>query len=246
MKRTILITIIILLIIAGIIWFFIPGSDDDPGKSVENQVEEPIKIDSVFKSVEIYKDTVHKNIFDLEVYFFDVSSLKNISPAYKGDPIYTGYVYVVDYKNKTIKGPYSTSSTFPDSKPNNPVETYFNTVMDGPHIFNNRTGHSSGTRRGLNLVLETGLGKGKGRYNLGFDKNGDTILMSVVNVHSGAYSSRGSRGCLTILPTDANQFFKQFGMEHKTTGDLEGGLYIFRNDDENVMKQILNQIKSEL
>lgn len=207
--------------------------------------------DTIKRTIEFYKDTVPKNAFDIEVYFFDVSALGNITPSYNGRPTYTGSVYIADYKNKTLKGPYSTSSTFPNSKKNNPSETIYNTVLNGSYIFNNRSGHKSGTRRGLNIVVKTGLSGWQGRYNLGFDMKGDTVLMKDVNVHGGFsdkgnYNSRGSEGCITILPKDTDQFFKQFDMEQSTTGNLEGGLYVFRTDDKTIMDQILTQIKSEL
>jgi len=197
------------------------------------------------------EEAIPKNVFDIEVYFFDVSALRNLTPQYDGNPTYTGAVYVADYSKGILNGPYITSSTFPNTKKSNMNETRYNTVLEGSYIFNNRSGHKGARRRGLNLVYQTGLTGWEGRYNLGFDKNGDTILMKDVNVHGGTsnkgnYNSRGSHGCLTIFPRDTIQFFKHFGMEHKTTGNLEGGLYVFRDDDENLINQILDQIKSEL
>jgi len=208
-------------------------------------------LNNITNIIEVYEDEIPKNVFDIEVYFFDVSALGNMEPQYDGRPTYTGAVYVANYRSGTLNGPYITSSTFPNSKKNNMKETKYNTVLEGSYIFNNRSGHKGAKRRGLNLVRQTGLSGWEGRFNLGFDKNGDTVLMKDVNVHGGTsdkgnYNSRGSHGCLTILPKDTLEFFKHFGMQHKTTGNLEGGLYVFREDDTSVVNQILDQIKSEL
>jgi len=238
-----------LIIILSSVLLIFSWNCSKQNQTTTSEVDNTQVPDTLRKQV-ILKDKIPSNVFDIEVYFFDVLALKNIVPSYRGRPTYTGEVYIANYNRKTLQGPFS-SSTFPNSKKINSVQTFYNTVLDGSYIFNNRSGHKGTKRRGLNLVLETELRGWEGRFNLGFDMNGDTILMEDVNIHGGMsdlgnFNSRGSHGCLTIIPKDTLQFFKEFNMEHRTTGNLDGGLYVFRSDDSSLKTQVLAQIKSEL
>jgi len=206
--------------------------------------------DTVFYKVEVPNTKIPNHVFDLEVYFFDVSALKSIIPKYQGKPTYTAEAYVVNYQEKSLKGPFS-ASTFPNSVEHDHTKTIYNTVLGGSYIFNNRSGHKGATQQGLNLVLETDLPAWTGRKNIGFNIDGDTILMGLTNVHAGAsnngnYNSRGSHGCITLFPNQSMSFFKEFGMESRTTGNLDGGLYVFRTNDNTVKDQILKYLNSEI
>ena len=73
------------------------------------------------------------------------------------DTSYTADVFVVNDDGTVedgIKG-----STYPNSKSNKDNTTSYNTVVessvsDGGISFNNKSGHSEGTQKGLNLVTE--------------------------------------------------------------------------------------------
>ena len=65
--------------------------------------------------------------------------------------------------------------------------------------------------------------------------------MTSVNVHSGysdnkGPSSRGSKGCITIHPDDAQQFFLHFNwnINNPNTGNSTGKIIIIRNT--NIIK----------
>ena len=81
-----------------------------------------------------------------------------------------------------------------------------NTVNEGTKDFNNKYGHDKGQKKGLNIVNSNGE-----RLTEGTTPNGDNVTMEYVNIHSGKsdngnYNSRGSHGCVTIHPDDADAF----------------------------------------
>ncbi len=215
--------------------------DDVP---VDDTVSDDIIPTDLIDETESVEEVVEAPIFDLEVYFFDMPEIEHF------DPTYTSLVYVANYSTNTLSGPFKGSS-FPNTYPADPSATPYNTVVDKEHIFNNRTGHKGTTRRGLNIVDRLGRGKWEGRYNDGWSPSGDLITMYTVNVHSGTsdngnHNSRGSHGCLTIYPPHVDEFFDSFGYANPqaTTGDAEGGLYLFRESKE-VTDMLINALKSE-
>lgn len=140
---------------------------------------------------------------------------------------YTARVTVV--QNDKIVGEYR-GSTYPNSVSNEDNSTPWNTIMEGSYMFNNASGHSSGKEKGLNIVDDNGV-----RENPGISSIGDAITMLYTNVHAGKsdrgnYNSRGSHGCITIHPEDAEAFFSHFSWTNKsqTTGTSVGRIFIIR------------------
>lgn len=183
-------------------------------------------------------------IFEVEVYFFDMPKIESY------DPTYTSVIYVANHMTNRLSGPYRGSS-FPNSDPSDPTKTIYNTIVDKEHIFNNRSGHKGATRKGLNIVDRIGRRKWEGRYNEGWDPSEKLLTMFNVNVHSGVsnkgnHNSRGSHGCLTVFPPHVEQFFTSIGYPNTaaTTGDVEGGLYLFRESEE-ITNMLISALKSE-
>ena len=155
---------------------------------------------------------------------------------------YTAVIYVE--QNRVINGPYSGSS-YPNSKSNTDNSTNFNTVNEGEHQYNNESGHSGGTQKGLNLVDANG-----NRNSQGTDPNGNSVTMTYVNVHEGSsdngnYNSRGSAGCITINPNDATSFFGNFNWSGSTgnTGSSTGSIIIVRGGNVESTKALLGFIQ---
>jgi RHS repeat-associated protein len=143
---------------------------------------------------------------------------------------YTAKVYVTD-DDDNVMGIYDGSS-YPNSVEakgdNSPAG---NTVNEGAHEYNNESGHDSGTEKGLNLVDSAGE-----RDNIpGTKPDGTAVDMTVVNVHEGYsnkgnHNSRGSTGCITIKPDDAQSFFSNFDWSgvNGTTGNTSGTVHVYR------------------
>lgn len=142
---------------------------------------------------------------------------------------YGGEMYYRDDATGTLNGPYR-ASTYPNSVSNTNNGTNANTANEGTHAYNNASGHRGGTVKGLNLVDANG-----NRRTPGTTPDGSTTTMSYVNVHEGAsnrgnYNSRGSLGCITVHPDDAQEFFDNFNWTNtaETTGDSQGEITIVR------------------
>ena len=155
---------------------------------------------------------------------------------------YTATIYVE--KNRVITGPYSGSS-YPNSVSNTDNSTNFNTVNEGEHQYNNESGHSGGTKKGLNLVDANG-----NRNSPGTDPNGNAATMTYVNVHEGSsdngnYNSRGSAGCITINPSDAASFFGNFDWSGSggNTGASTGSIIIERGGNVESTKSLIGFIQ---
>lgn len=108
----------------------------------------------------------------------------------------------------------------------------YNTLIESKHSYNNIYGHKGGTKIGLNID-DSNNGS---RSALGINPNGEEVTMFYVNVHSGCsdngnYSSRGSHGCITINPSEAEAFFQNFSFDGNT-GNAHGNIYIFRGVSE--------------
>jgi hypothetical protein len=207
------------------------------GNSCNNRADSKLETESL-------QGRLVEPIFELEVYFFDMPKIESY------DPTYTSVIYVANHKTNKLSGPFKGSS-FPNSDPSDPTKTIYNTIVDKEHIFNNRSGHKGATRKGLNIVDRIGRKKWEGRYNEGWDPSEKLLTMFNVNVHSGVsdkgnHNSRGSHGCLTIFPLHVEQFFNSIGYPNAatTTGDVEGGLYLFRESQEVTM-MLIDALKSE-
>ena len=140
---------------------------------------------------------------------------------------YTARVVVV--QNDKIVGEYR-GSTYPNSVSNEDNSTPWNTIMEGSYLFNNASGHNGGKEKGLNIIDNQGA-----RENPGTSSIGDAITMLYTNIHAGKsdkgnYNSRGSHGCITIHPADAEAFFSHFSWtnETQTKGNSIGRLFIIR------------------
>ena len=142
---------------------------------------------------------------------------------------YTADIYVV--QNGEINGPYKGSS-YPNSvEATGDNSTDHNTINEGSHEYNNATGHDGGTEKGLNIVDSEG-----NRANIpGTDPDGNAVDMELVNAHegfsnNGNYNSRGSEGCVTVKPGDANNFLNNFNWSgaNGVTGTSTGSMIIQR------------------
>ncbi len=140
---------------------------------------------------------------------------------------YTATVTVI--QNDKIVGKYR-GSTYPNSVSNEDNSTTWNTIADGSFLFNNAYGHNGGREKGLNIIDDNGA-----RENQGISPKGDAVTMRNTNVHEGKsdkgnYNSRGSHGCITIHPADAEAFFSHFSWtnEAQTKGTTVGRLFIIR------------------
>ncbi len=174
------------------------------------------------------------------VYFVDQAN----RPEDKGTPgtTYTATVYVV--QNGRLVGVYK-GSTYPNSVSNNDNSPRYNTVNAGAYPFNNESGHTpenKSTEKGLNLVDDAGV-----RTTPGTTPEGSTIDMSQVNVHDGTSDngnsdSRGSRGCLTVAPEQAQSFFSHFDWsgEGGVTGNSTGTAFVQRGGAPSLPVERLN------
>lgn len=165
-----------------------------------------------------------------EVYFFDQG--KAPADAGKEGTSYTAEIYVKNLETGKVSGPYR-GSTYPnsgDTVAGKKAPYTGNMVDEGTHSFNNESGHKSGTRKGLNLVNDEGERLVPGK-NV---QSGKDTEVKYANVHSGTsdkgnYNSRGSEGCLTIRPKDADAFFSNFDWTKRgVTGTSSGQLTIYR------------------
>ncbi len=155
---------------------------------------------------------------DTTVYFFDQAENPN------NKRIYTAEVYLdVD---GTVVGPFR-GSTYP----NDPKK--HKTMKEGEHKFNNKSGHSLGTQKGLNIVDDHG-----NRVVPAIGPDGNNAEMTEPNVHAGqpindwGAHNRGSAGCATICPADAPEFFENFDFSgrNNTTGKSQGKVIIRRGN----------------
>jgi RHS repeat-associated protein len=176
------------------------------------------------------------------VYFIDQNSRPN-DDGKEESQTYTAAVVVV--QNGVVLGIYS-GSTYPNSKSSTDNTTKHNTLAEGSHPFNNKSGHKSGTKKGLNIVDDNG-----NRDNTpGNSPDGSEIVMEYVNVHSGhsdnkGPKSRGSKGCPTIAPEDADDFNNHFDWSEGTTGNSNGEVNINREPasaQQSIPNSIMNQI----
>ena len=171
------------------------------------------------------------------VYVID-SSVRPNDNGNKGET-YTAIVFVEI--NGEISGPYRGSS-YPNSISNDNNGTTWNTLNEGAHPFNNKSGHGKGKQYGLNIVDENG-----NRIAQGTTANGESVEMTVVDIHAGFsdlgnYNSRGSQGCITIHPQDADEFFSHFKWDNnKRTGSSYGTIFVYRTNTE-MKRKILNYI----
>jgi len=185
---------------------------------------------------------------DTTIYVFDQGERPKDNGT-KGET-YTAEIYIDVDGN--IVGPYSGSS-YPNSKSNTDNSTEWNTVNEGKHKYNNKTGHtprSTGvTEKGLNIVNDKGEKKAPGTKPDGTPKEGD---MTGVNVHTGKsdngnYNSRGSQGCITINPSDWNNFTQNFDWSGSkgVTGKSSGTIVIHRgNSIGSVIDRTMIKIKT--
>ena len=176
------------------------------------------------------------------VYVFDQPQRPN-DRGIKGET-YTGEVYV-EIEGQIV-GPYRASS-YPNSKSNTDNTPSANTINEGITEFNNKFGHDKGQKKGLNIVNENGE-----RLTEGTTPNGEDVTMELVNVHSGYsdngnYNSRGSHGCVTIHPDDADAFFSNFIWDSgKNTGTSSGKIIIMREESQNkkqLYEIVLNKVR---
>ena len=199
---------------------------------------DPLTKDYPWNSTYAFSENIVINAIELEglekVYIFDQKENPNNKRKY------TAKIYV-ETSDGVIHGPYNGSS-----HPNNPNK--HNTLKSGQHSYNNESGHKGGTKKGLNIVNNKG-----NRSALGTSPDGKNKTMTYVNVHSGqpakennGKENRGSEGCPTIKPEEAEEFFKNFDFSNGNTGKAEGPLNIYRGTKENVDKavQIMEDIQN--
>ena len=115
----------------------------------------------------------------------------------------------------------------------------------------NASGHKGGTKKGLNIVDDSG-----NRNAPGEKPDGTSVTMKYVNVHTGAsdkgnYNSRGSAGCITICPTDVSTFFNHFDFSGTggKTGNASGTIRVSRGSkttDANALKATAKAKRAEV
>jgi len=164
------------------------------------------------------------------VYFVDVNTKPTTNASYSAD------AYVQN--GSTIKGPF-TSNTYPE-----PSEAAkgARTANEGTHAYNNKTGHTGvvmGRIKGLNLVDDAG-----NRNTPGTNQQGGAVTMTDVDVHSGfSPTCNGSNGCMTIYPSQAEDFFSNFDWSGPNlTGNSSGTVTITRVSKADQV-QIRNQVE---
>jgi hypothetical protein len=180
-----------------------------------------------------------------EVYFLDQFNRPQDNGT--AGKTYTATVYVLDNTAKKLNGPY-TGSTFPNSISNSDNKTNSNTVKMNTaettvYLFNNLAGHKGGTLKGLNLVDAN-----EKRYTPGFDPDSVDVTCQYINVHrgmsdNGNFNSRGSRGCLTVLPKDTTAFFGNFNFANGTTGTSNGVISVVRSSSD-VIEQLIKDLQN--
>ena len=192
------------------------------------------------------KVIVHVELEGLEsVFVFDQKN----QPKSKGD--YTAQIFVI-HPNGKVGGPYLGSSY-----PNNSDK--HNTLNQGTHLYNNKAGHKSSSKKGLNIVD----GEGNRQNTSGTDPNGNPATMEWVNVHEGdSDNNRGSAGCPTCHPAHTEEFLSNFDWsaeitvvnrngENKTykgtTGKSSGTFTVFRGDSDksNMMMDFILYLLNE-
>ncbi|MEM6717702.1 MAG: hypothetical protein AAF611_00160 [Bacteroidota bacterium] len=176
-----------------------------------------------------------------EIFIVDQDSI----PKDEGIPntSYTASILIVDNVKKQVYGPFKGSS-YPNSRETEAGSDKPNTVDLGIHLFNNKYGHKGGTVKGLNLINQE-----EQRETNGYSWTKKPVTMSYVNVHQGYsdlgnYNSRGSLGCITLQPDQADQFWSYFDFSvNGTTGTSKGVAYVFR-ETEAKREQLINDIKN--
>lgn len=193
----------------------------------------------------------------LEVFFFDQENRPPPShPASQlyPDLTYTAEVYIANHATNQLHGPYF-GSTFPNNKQSKNDQGQLvdrpKTVTSESFYFNNKWGHKGSTRKGLNLIKEGTLLRETPAWSWG---NLDVIAY-YINVHSGfskkgSPTSRGSLGCLTIQPSDVNNFMSHFDFSianddgKYTMGNSSGIVYVSRTTAAK-RQGLISQLKSE-
>lgn len=197
---------------------------------------DPLAHDYVYNSPYAFSEnhvTVHVELEGLEkVYIFDQADAPQ-------DRSQAGAEYYVQHNNGRVNGPYQGSS-YPNSS------TRHKTIDEGTHPYNNKNGHSTSSKKGLNIVD----GKGK-RTNTPATRNGKSDPLLYANIHeTDGYDNRGSAGCPTVCPDDFESFAGNFdwsgtitvttedGTEtyEGTTGNSEGEVTIYRGQSEDSEK----------
>lgn len=182
--------------------------------------------------------TPYAYVYNNPIRFYDVMGLDSgdvyiidreerpVDNGTKGQT-YSGFAFV-----ETDDGEYSETylaSSHPNSKSNTDNSPKHNTIKAGKHSYNNTKGHKGGAQKGLNIDDSDN----KNRTTTGTDPNGNDVEMQYVNVHKGTSDngnamSRGSKGCVTIHPDDADAFFSNFDFSNGNTGNSSGSIYIIR------------------
>jgi hypothetical protein len=163
----------------------------------------------------------------LRVHVFDQASRPQDNGT--AGTTYTADIYVYDDETGELHGPYDGSS-YPNSTSNSDNTTTANTLDEGTNQYDNASGHKGGTKKGLNIVDSSG-----NRDASGEKPDGTSVTMKYVNVHTGVSdkgnaTSRGSRGCITICPTDVSTFFNHFDFSGTggKTGNAAGTITVSR------------------
>jgi RHS repeat-associated protein len=168
------------------------------------------------------------------VYFFDQAQNPN------DRSVYTAEVFHV--KNGELVGGEVAGSTYPNYPDTRSGEQ--NTVANGEHMFDNKSGHKIGSEKGLNMVNSEG-----DRKVSGAKPDGTPTTMTAVNIHAGdTETNRGSAGCPTIRPSDANSFLSNFdwsGNTAQTTGNSSGKVFIIRGQNNPSNNYVYNDLKAK-
>jgi len=176
---------------------------------------------------------------DTTIYVFDQKE----RPDDSGTPGTTYTAEMIFDEDGNISGSYR-ARTFPNSKSNTDNSTEYNTINSGLFRWDNKYGHKTSSKKGINIFdnSETRTASGK-------DPDGNSVAIEGENGHKGAsdngnFSSSGSQACLTWAPVDNSAVLRHFdwggtitrtsnGQSNTytgTTGNSSGDMYIFRGD----------------
>jgi RHS repeat-associated protein len=186
-----------------------------PDPVIENNHFENSPYTYVYNNPILFIDTLGLD----SVYFFDQAKNPNNRRTYTAEVFHIKTGKLV---NSETEG--STYPNYPDTKTGSQ-----NTVTEGEHDFNNKWGHNKGQEKGLNIDDSD-----PERIVSGTKPDGTPTKMHYADVHKGdEETNRGSAGCPTIRPKDADVFFSNFDWSKndiQTKGNSTGKVFISRGD----------------
>jgi len=181
---------------------------------------------------------------DTTIYIFDQAE----RPADNGTPGTTYTAEIMIESDGEVSDSYR-ARTYPNSNSNTDNSTEYNTINSGAYSWDNKYGHKTSSRKGLNIYDNA-----KTRTASGTDPDGKAVNIVGENGHKGAsdngnYNSSGSQACVTWAPADNTAVLGHFDWSGTitrttdgvsktytgTTGKSSGMMYIYKgNKNSNI------------